>query len=161
HRAGAVRKAVSPIGRDKTVRAHRARDRLQRGRESTTHDDGLALHDLEQVEPRQLRPFAIWMTNARVVVGALEVAGLGRGPVDEARLLKVGGRIAAQRGEERQPVVDHARLRVEAEVIDGELSEPPLAVPIGPAADLEDERLTALAREGREVVGEVLKEFEV
>src|SRR5687767_9528757 len=79
----------------------------------------------------------------------------------QARSSDVATSLRGERVQVREPVVDHLRLRGEGQLVDGELTEAPLAALVGPAADLEDHRLTALARERREVVVEVLQELEV
>ena len=61
----------------------------------------------------------------------------------------------------REPRVDHPRLGREGQVSGGELLESPLRALVRSGADLEDQRLTALAREGREVVVQVRQELEV
>src|SRR5690349_7011319 len=99
------------------------------------------------------------MAVARVVVRALEVALLRDRPVDEACLEQIAHYLAAELAQVREPLVDHARLRLEAEVVHRELPEAPRAVAVRATPDLEDERLAALARERAEVISEVLEEL--
>jgi len=60
-----------------------------------------------------------------------------------------------------EPGVDHPPFRGERELIGRELFEPPRAIFVGAGADLEDQRLAALARERGEVVVKVRHELEV
>src|SRR5688500_22589 len=79
----------------------------------------------------------------------------------QARSSDVATSLSGERVQVREPVVNHLSLRRERKLVDGELPEAPLAALERSAADLEDHRLTALARERREVVVEVLQELEV
>ena len=60
-----------------------------------------------------------------------------------------------------EPVVDHPRLGLDAEVVGGELAERPAAIAVRSRSDLKDERLTALLGKRAEVVVHVVDELEV
>src|SRR6267142_4728485 len=79
----------------------------------------------------------------------------------DPRLAQVGDPISTEAAQVAEPLVDHLRLGLEREVFHRELTEVPGVVAIRPTADLEDQRLTALARKAAEVVAEILQEFEV
>src|SRR6266849_3927508 len=101
------------------------------------------------------------MPRARVVVGALEVARLGRRPVHQASVGKVTAGLRGDGVKVREPGVDHPRLCREREVVDRELLEAPSRALVGAAADLKDQRLTALTRERREIVVQIRQKLEV
>src|SRR5436309_6455831 len=101
------------------------------------------------------------MTRPGVVVGALEVARLGWRPMHEACVTETVAGLRCDQAQVREPRVDHPRLGREGQVSGGELLESPLRALVRSGADLEDQRLTALAREGREVVVQVRQELEV
>src|SRR5438270_12607491 len=102
------------------------------------------------------------MARTRGLVRALKVALLGERPMDQSNVAgRAQPRLAGDVVELGEPTVDHSRLRLDTQVVDGELAECPAPVEIGPAADLEDQGLPALARERAEVVVQVVDEFEV